>query len=367
MIEKIKALKGQGKPVIGCFPLYPPLELFHSLGLNPVVLWRLKGEGGQTGESDRHLQNYTCSVARHMTEFLLSEESGAFLDGIFMYNACDTLRNMPEIIEGGLETAGRSVPFFNIHIPMVPPAQTDGDEYLKNEVNRLIEELEACFDRKFDSVAFQNSVAQFKRLRMLYLQAEAAVANGGIGFREFAGVFRKAAGMPVEQQQGILEPLLSQYAENSKNQDKAGIILSGILPPPDAMVEAMESSGLRIVGNDIAALHRSYADMPQPGAEPAAYYRDFYFNHYPCPTLLYSGDRRVQALLERCQQTGAKGVVFIGEKFCEYEYFEFPYLEKKLGGQGVQTLLLELAVDDEDHSAAHGARIEAFAEMLSTS
>ncbi|MFP4226510.1 MAG: 2-hydroxyacyl-CoA dehydratase, partial [Desulfobacterales bacterium] len=65
-------------------------------------------------------------------------------------------------------------------------------------------------------------------------------------------------------------------------------------------------------------------------------------------------------------KTGAAGVVFVGEKFCEYEYFEFPYLEKKLREQGIQTLMVEAATGDDAQTAQQTARIEAFAEMLNS-
>ena len=101
MVENIKRAKKKGAKVVGCFPLYPPLELLHSFGLVPLVLWDMKEQVRILKESDSHLQSFTCSVARRLTEFLLSEE-GSLLDGLLMYNACDTLRNMPEIIKRGL-------------------------------------------------------------------------------------------------------------------------------------------------------------------------------------------------------------------------------------------------------------------------
>ena len=52
IIKKLRAIKQKGKHVIGCFPLYPPLELFHAMGFVPVVLWGLKGIVRPTTESD---------------------------------------------------------------------------------------------------------------------------------------------------------------------------------------------------------------------------------------------------------------------------------------------------------------------------
>jgi benzoyl-CoA reductase/2-hydroxyglutaryl-CoA dehydratase subunit BcrC/BadD/HgdB len=71
--KQLATLKNNGRPVIACFPLYPPLALFHSMGLTPVVIWGLRGHVAGTEASDRHLPSYTCSVARHMTEFILSD------------------------------------------------------------------------------------------------------------------------------------------------------------------------------------------------------------------------------------------------------------------------------------------------------
>jgi hypothetical protein len=68
-LTEILARGGHGdRPVIGCFPLYPPLELFHSMGLAPVVLWGLRDAIPSLSLADRHLQSYVCSVARRLTE-----------------------------------------------------------------------------------------------------------------------------------------------------------------------------------------------------------------------------------------------------------------------------------------------------------
>lgn len=87
------------------------------------------------------------------------------------------------------------------------------------------------------------------------------------------------------------------------------IIVSGILPPPDALCAIIEEAGMRVAGNDVSSQARSYSYIPQETGDPAAYYADFYRNHYPCTTLLYSSDERLKALNELIEKRGARGYI----------------------------------------------------------
>ncbi len=365
--QRLQKLKAEGKTVIGCFPLYPPLELFFAMDLVPVVLWGLRGEVGSTLQSDKHLQSYTCSVARHLTEFVLTKGLD-LLDGVFMYNACDTLRNLPEILETGLSQGNARLPLIKIHIPMVRPDQTDASGYFKNEIRRLIRALEAEFNVSFSGDKFVDAAEKINRVRQLMALAEQKVAEGSLSFLSFCQIIHECGFSSIDEQTRILESLVAQQTDPplSGNGQRPGVILSGILPPPASVINDMESAGLRVVGNDIASLGRTYAGAPAVIEDPEAYLLDFYHHHYPCPTLLYTGDRRAALLMEMAQKTRARGVIFVGEKFCEYEYFEFPYLKKRLNQMGVKTLELEISVEEDAHTAGHRSRIEAFAEMLAT-
>jgi len=185
-INKIKIIKDSGKKVIGCFPLYPPLELFHSMDIVPVVLWGLDGALAGVRESDRHLQNYVCSVARHLTEFVLTD-GGKLLDGLFMYNACDTLRNLPEILECGLGEKDINVPLFNIHIPAMYTGQTDSSQYLRDEMTGFVSKLEQEYGVAYSEKRFRESADLYREMRSLSLELDTLVSSGRIGFGDFPG------------------------------------------------------------------------------------------------------------------------------------------------------------------------------------
>jgi len=365
--KSIKKIKEQGGKVIGCFPLYPPLELFHCLGIMPVTLWDIKESIRKVKKSDQHLQAYACSVARRLMEFLLAEGSKE-LDGLFMYNACDTLRNLPEIITCGLAETGRALPVFKMHVPMVPREQTQARDYLRARIETLIRELEKIYQVTFSPEKFRQSVALYREIRKLCKELEKLVADGRMSYGEFSGIIRQGWSAPPEQQLLALQKILQQKRPSARRdlpgKARGRVVVSGILPPPASIIQALEKAGLTVVGNDIASQTRALCYTPDAADDPADYYADFYDNHYPCTTLLYTADRRVTAIKELVLAAGAQGVVFIGEKFCENEFFEFPHLTRIFKEMGVPTLFLEVSIDDDEHAGAYITRIETFAEML---
>lgn len=368
MESPILKLVSKSRPVIACFPLYPPLELLDSLGLHPIILWNLKSHVQSTDRSDRHVQNYVCSVGRHLVEFLLIDGMES-VDGIVAYNACDTLRNLPEIIQSGLEEDNVQIPVFTYHIPMtgtVGRSRPDHvREYIRNEINRLTRELEEAFSVTFSASRFLESIETHNAVRGIYRTLADLLDDGRIDFSRFVEMLTNVSFMPVSEQFSTLSAAVDELKDAPQRGEGAKrIVVSGILPPPPSVGDAMERSGLRVVGEDLAVFRRSFSSLPAPSKEPGEYYAGFYENHYPCTTLHYLADRRIEETLTLCRDLKADGFVFLGEKFCEYEYFEFPHLEKRLKELGIKPLALEFSIDDSEHIGAVVTRIEAFAELL---
>ena len=351
-----------GKPVLGCFPLYPPVELFTSMGILPIVLWNLKDSVEDLINSDKHIQNYACGIAREMVQFVISE-TNSLLDGLFSYNACDTLRNIPEILAFEYKKKNRLIPMLRMHVPQVNPNQTNPEEYLKNEISLLIKNTEEAFETDFSPQKFAQTVEKYTKMRTLCMEIEKNVAQGTLSFASFCNTVLFNYSLPIEDQilslQKLKKKSTNKYASNNKK-----VIVSGIMPPSPQIIKLMEEKGLIVVANDIASLRRSYAYSPSITDDPTVFYSDFFLNRYPCTTLLYKTDERLDAFEKRIVQSDARGVILSGEKFCEYEYFEFPYLEKKLKEKGIPTLFIEFSVDDVENIGAYVTRIEAFIEML---
>ena len=360
-IKAIIVQNNSGKPIIGCFPLYPPLELFSSMDLYPIVLWNLKGFILNLLESDLHIQDYACSISRELVQFALSDP-GKILDGIFSYNACDTLRNIPEVLKHANKERNHDIPMFRVHIPQVNRTQSNPNTYLADEINNLITAIEHAFSVQFSPEKFIQTTEYYSKMRELCHTAENLVAKGKLSFGAFCDVILSGYFLPIEMQIDRLSTLISQ--QKARQLTGKNVIISGIMPPPAPVIQAIENTGMCVVANEIASLKRSYAYSPALTDNPGDYYNTFFMNRFSCTTLLYQTDLRGNNFIQMVKQSNARGVIFSGEKFCEYEYFEFPYLEKCLKDMGIRTLFLEFAVDDEKHLDAHVTRVEAFSEML---
>lgn len=358
LLSALTKAKHAGRPLIGCFPLYPPLELLSSLGLTPIVLWNLGRWLPMTPNADMHVQQYACSVSRRLAE-AVSGPTGEAFDGLFMYNSCDTLRNLPEL----LQLVRPELPLSRIHVPQTVPQGTFIMDYLAREIENLIKHLEVEYNVSYSDKAFAESVEKYRRIRSLARQIQQAAAQGRLSFAAYTQIMNEAWLSPLEKQESMLQNLLD-LATKPPQDSPVKIMLSGVLPPPGPIMALIEQAGIRVVANDIGSLGRSMEFTPENFNNAAEYYQQLYFDHPPCSTLLFSGPARHADLPLKARECGAQGVIFVGEKFCEYEYFEFPLMQNALNGLGMPSLVLEIALDDRNNVGAFRTRIEAFAEML---
>ncbi|MBD3197401.1 MAG: hypothetical protein GF317_20260 [Candidatus Lokiarchaeota archaeon] len=362
-------LNEQKDKILFSFPLYPPLELFHSMDLTTLVLWGLKNEIRSTQHIYKHIQDYVCSIAKHLTEFILN--NGNKIDFLFSYNACDSLRNLPEIIKEGLKEQDYHLPSFHIHLPMNSLDRKYTEEYLKDEFTHLISSLEPFIPNKISFKRFSRSVELFRELRDLKKGLEDLIVKNDYSYINYIKSMEACKYLSNENQIRFLESKYKEFLNKntSKSTNKVKrVILSGILPPPPKIVHIIEESGLKVVGNDIAKYTRSLHYTPPKGSFKTIedYYLKFYQNHFPCPTLLYTTDSRIPLLKEMIKQKEANGFIFIGEKFCEYEYFEIPILEKQLQDENVPMLDLEFSAEDIKNYEPYRTRIDAYSEILTT-
>jgi benzoyl-CoA reductase/2-hydroxyglutaryl-CoA dehydratase subunit BcrC/BadD/HgdB len=254
-----------------------------------------------------------------------------------------------------------------------PPAGAGGflqrDKYLKDEITGLVRRLEQEYGVAYSEKKFRESADLYREMRSLSLELDTLVSSGMIGFGDFSRIIHEGYVVPVEVQIESLKSWIKKCGKSPAGKkipaDEHRVVVSGILPPPPSVCGIIEKSGFTVAGNDVASLYRSYCNHPEITGDAGEFYIDFYQNHFPCTTLLSTSDRRAEAIMNLIRERNARGFIFIGEKFCEYEYLELPFIDKMLRNEGINTLLLEFSIDDNENIEGFGTRIESFAEVMS--
>lgn len=133
-----------------------------------------------------------------------------------------------------------------------------------------------------------------------------------------------------------------------------------------ALLVMIEQSGLEVAFVDSCIGLRSFDFRVEIEAGAGDPFRDLaraYLRKPPCPRM-FAGDARAQRLRALAISHKVRGIVYFAPKFCDYAYYDFADMKRRVGeGDGVPMLLLET----EYGSAGSGqilTRVTAFREML---
>ena len=140
------------------------------------------------------------------------------------------------------------------------------------------------------------------------------------------------------------------------------VLLSGILPE-SGILRTLDQLGVRVVDDDFLNGSRRIPVEVKDFEDPYETLVENYLATPPCPTRGSSIQDRIDFLMGKVHNCDAQGVIFCGVKFCEPEWFDVPQLTAALNRESVQTLVLEVEIN-QGISGQLSTRLEAFVEML---
>jgi len=127
------------------------------------------------------------------------------------------------------------------------------------------------------------------------------------------------------------------------------------------LAEIDEAGGV-VAGDDLCFGGRYYQGTVDLGNDPLVALAARYLSRVPCGRMERYTDR-FDRLVEIVERTGARGVVYLGLKFCDNFLTDYPLLKKRLDERKIPSLFCE----SEFYPAGTGqlrTRVEAFIEML---
>jgi benzoyl-CoA reductase/2-hydroxyglutaryl-CoA dehydratase subunit BcrC/BadD/HgdB len=351
-MEVIRRHKESGGSVAAVFPIHYPRALFRAFNILPVEVWGPPGVDPSHG--DKRLQAYVCSIVRNGLAFL---ESGGLdvVDILVTPHACDSLQGFGSLLIDFVPTKQPVLPLY-----MPRSVRASDLDFLAAELGHLFQRLEA-----FTGI----SPSGDQLMESIHREEAADVILGGLHQARqklpltdlpFYRLVRSREYLPAELFIETGQKALSQA--EGEGQPGIPIILSGILPEPMEMLEAITDMGGCVAADDLACCGRRLYPAGS-SQDPLRRMAERILNAPPDPTRGNPINERVSYLKQLVDETGAKGIVFYDVKFCEPELFDLPDLRRSLQGANIPSIVIEVDINDPlSHQVI--TRLESFLEMI---
>ena len=326
--------------LVGCYPVYTPVELIHAAGMLPVGVIGA-GNRLEIAHADSRFQSFVCSIVKSTLELGLTDKLN-FLDGIVFHSICDPARNLGSVFKRNFP----NLMVEYIHFPqnMTSPHSLD---YLIAEYRRLAGSYEQLSGKKMTDDRLRESIAvyntQRRLLRELYAIRRETPQN--LTTVECYVLTRIGTLLPPHEHSAILREALPELQRrNEKPKDRIKVVLEGSFceQPPIELLDGLESAGCYILDDDILTGWRWFTGDIETDGDPFRNLADAYINRS-----VYSGvkhdtrEPKSKHLIDKFKETGAAAVLILAAKFCEPALFDYALYKRALEKEGIPHLCLE--------------------------
>jgi benzoyl-CoA reductase subunit C len=329
-----------GARVIGCYPVWAPVEVVHAAGMLPVAVLG-GGTSVELTHADARFQSFVCSIAKSTLE-LGFQGLVAGVDGLVFSNICDVARNLGSIYR-------RNFPDVFVEYLHLPQNSTSRAvvPYLAAELRRLAQGFERAFGLKVGDAALAEAIETWDglRARLRELYAFRIAQPQKLSTTELYTVLRATTLVPPEEAIGWLDALaVGLPAREARPRDRLRVVVEGAFceQPPLGLLEVLEEAGCYVVEDDLLLGWRWYtADVGGEG-DPYERLASAYVNRAVASSTRHeSREHRSAGLIEKVRRARADAVVFMPAKFCEPALFDYVLMKQGLDRAGIPHLLVE--------------------------
>ncbi len=351
---KLRKLSSEGKKIFGYFCTCTPIELIHASGFVPV---RITGDAGSVEKAYNLIPDFICPFMKRSMEKVLNGEY-QYLSGIIQGYTCDAACGVVNIWEKNI-----TGDLFEI-LPLPYNDSSGARDFFHSVIRSLI--------RKLDNQGGNYSDENMEMTLQLYGNIRKILMNIydlryrdqlPISPRELWYIIQAGFVTQPEEYLHLLENFQAEIKGKTSRKNKGiPILISGSLVESGNLFDFMETCGAKIVADDLCTGIRSFYPAEGEGKDPLERLIDRLQRKFPCPTRARA-EERLAEILKLVSFSGAKGVVFMLQKFCTPHLSDYPFLSKEMKNHGIQSLLIEM---DENWKAEAQlrTRIEGFLEML---
>jgi benzoyl-CoA reductase subunit C len=300
-----------GGKVVGHFQVYFPEEIVHAAGMLPL---KIRGAPLEANQATSRFGSYLCSILKTSLELVLSDRIE--LDMFVTHPICDAARNL-----GAIWGRNFNYPCQILYLPQNANSGYAA-HYLRDEYNRLKQEIEAIAGRSISEEDLRNSIAVFNEnrawLRQLYAikretpwlisadEAYVLMAVGGV--------------IPREEHNALLQyalPLIK--GRDAKQQDKIRIVFEGGFceQPPLDFIRMMGRSCYVVDDDLMIGLRWILDDVPVNGSPIYNLAEAYLENSSYSPVQHDLRKPKEKMLMDRIKNSGAYAAIVTAAKMCE--------------------------------------------------
>jgi bcr-type benzoyl-CoA reductase subunit C len=358
--QKLRAWKKGGeRKIIGSTLADVPEELIHAAGM---LSFTILGTNKPILRANTHLPDNACSQARSDLELVLTYQ-GDFFDGYVLPQVDDTTQHLSDIWRRNV-----SWDYFE---SFLLPRQVDrpsARQWLLDETLRLKRSLESFTGKEiserrlWESIGFYNQGRQqLRRLYEMKRRYPDFITN-----REFFDLIKSSMWWPKEEHNRLLDTFISSIEENDlRNKGGEGIrvVLSGIVWEPPEIMDILDESGLKVVGDDLCTGWRYIDPDVEANGDPLRAIVDRHFKKGPFTPIYDKGNRIFENLLNLVTRNRAEGIIYLHINFNESQDYDLPDLIDSMEREGVPIFVVETEYQTT-HLTGVRTRIQAFGESL---
>jgi len=351
--ERLAALASAGTKIIGYFCTYTPVEVVHAAGFLPV---RVLGGTGPLKHADALVPAFVCPYMRLALDKALAG-CRAYLSGIVQGYTCDVACGLVRIWQ-------ENVPGEIFHtVPLPYNDSPDARRYLRAGFAELAGKLNAI-GGAFTEESLYESFLLYEEVRGILHALFHLRAQNRLGLSAGELLTAVLAGFVTRPEDYLLmlRDLADRVATTAKARSGIPVLVSGSVLEDPAVLDIIESAGGRISADDLCSGLRSAQPTLSEASDPVERLMDRMFRRIPCPARSRA-EERLSRLLDMVNESGARGVIFLLQKFCTPHLADQPTLIEGLRQHGVPSAVVEM---DETGANAERlkTRVEAFFEML---
>jgi len=330
-----------------------PEEIVMATGFTP---YKILGDVHEpTDPADGYVHNYICPFSRSaLTEGLAHSNEWA---GIAFCHGCDTTNNQYDIWKYHVET-----PFlYWINTPA--NNNKTSKSFHARELRRFIDHLEKKFNVTITADKLKDAIKVSNKIKGLMRQLASLRSKKDIPNADYHEIVRKSVQMPKHEFIKELESKLKDWKKRPEfPSGMVPVLMTGSDITYPEWMDVLESSGLRIVRDDMSLGERYFAEtIPETGDPVEALVE--YNSKIPQPPTRLPFEARLDYLFKCLRETPVKGVVYQTLKFCEPHLLDLPFIVDQIKKAGHKVITIEReytpVIDQQVVS-----RLETFREIL---